>query len=48
MPGSSAGVNDLAGGGGIETVAGSVAVLLAVGVVTGGLGLARARRVVVP
>jgi ABC-2 type transport system permease protein len=42
------GVNDLAGGGGIETVVGSVAALLAVGVVTGGLGLARARRVVVP
>ena len=42
------GINDLAAGGGIQTVAGSVAVLLAVGLVAGGIGLARARRVVVP
>ena len=42
------GVNDLAGGGGIGTVAGSILVLLAVGAVTGGVGLARARRVVTP
>jgi len=42
------GINDLAAGGGIETVAGSILVLLALGVVTGGIGLARARRVVTP
>ena len=42
------GINDLAAGGGILTVAGSILVLLAVGLVTGGVGLARARRVVVP
>jgi ABC-2 type transport system permease protein len=42
------GVNDLAAGGGIQTVAGSLLVLLTVGCVTGGIGLARARRVVVP
>ncbi len=42
------GINDLAAGGGIETVAGSMLVLLGVGVVTGGIGLARARRVVTP
>lgn len=40
------GINDLAAGGGIGTVAGSILVLLTVGVVTGGIGLARARRVV--
>ena len=42
------GINDLAAGGGITTVAGSILVLVAVGVVTGGIGLARARRVVTP
>lgn len=42
------GVNDLAAGGGIDTVAGSIAILLLVGLITGGVGLARARRVVVP
>ena len=42
------GVNDLAGGGGVEVVVPSLAVLGAVGVVTGGLGLLRARQVVAP
>ncbi len=42
------GVNDLAAGGGIGTVAPSILVLLTLGVVTGGIGLARARRVVTP
>jgi ABC-2 type transport system permease protein len=42
------GINDLAAGGGIQTVAGSILVLLAVGLVSGALGLARARRVVTP
>ena len=42
------GINDLAAGGGIGTVAGSIVVLLALGAVTGGIGLARARRVVTP
>ena len=42
------GINDLAAGGGISTVAGSLLVLLAVGGITGGIGLARARRVVTP
>jgi len=42
------GINDLAAGGGIGTVVGSILVLLTVGGVTGGLGLARARRVVMP
>lgn len=42
------GINDLAGGGSISTVGASVLVLLAVGVVTGGIGLARARQVVTP
>ena len=42
------GINDLAAGGGPEAVTGSLAVLLAVGAVTGGIGLARARRVVTP
>jgi ABC-2 type transport system permease protein len=42
------GVNDLAAGGGIDTVGLPIAVLLGVGLITGGLGLARARRVVVP
>jgi ABC-2 type transport system permease protein len=42
------GINDLAAGGGIEAVVTPVALLLAVGLVAGGLGLARARRVVTP
>jgi ABC-2 type transport system permease protein len=42
------GINDLAAGGGIGTVALSILVLLSVGAVTGGIGLARARRVVTP
>jgi ABC-2 type transport system permease protein len=42
------GVNDLAAGGGIAVVAPSLAVLVAIGVVTGGLGLLRARQVVTP
>jgi len=42
------GINDLAAGGGIQTVAGSLLVLLTIGVVSGGIGLARARRVVTP
>ena len=42
------GINDLAGGGGIATVAGSILVLITVGAVSGGIGLARARRVVTP
>ncbi len=42
------GVNDLAAGGGIAVVAPSLVVLAAVGVVTGGVGLMRARRVVAP
>ena len=42
------GINDLAAGGGIGTVAGSMLVLLTVGAVTGGIGLARARKVVTP
>jgi ABC-2 type transport system permease protein len=42
------GINDLAADGGIGTVAGSILVLLAVGAVSGGIGLARARRVVTP
>lgn len=42
------GINDLAAGGGITVVTPSLAVLVAIGVVTGGLGLLRARRVVVP
>ena len=42
------GINDLAAGGGVSTVAGSILVLLAVGGITGGIGLARARRVVTP
>jgi ABC-2 type transport system permease protein len=42
------GVGDLAAGGGIDTVLTPLAILLAVAAVTGGLGLARARRVVVP
>ncbi len=40
------GINDLASGGGIATVALSLAVLTAIGLVAGGLGLLRARRVV--
>ncbi len=42
------GINDLAAGGGILAVAGSIGMLLAVGAVSGGIGLARARRVVTP
>ena len=42
------GINDLAAGGGIAVVAPSLAVLAAFGVVSGGIGLARARRVVAP
>ena len=42
------GINDLAAGGGIAVVGPSLAVLLAVGVVTGGIGLLRARQVVAP
>lgn len=42
------GIDDLAAGGGILTVAGSIGVLIAVGAVSGGIGLARARRVVTP
>jgi ABC-2 type transport system permease protein len=42
------GINDLTAGGGIDTVAVPIAALLVVGLITGGLGLARARRVVVP
>ena len=42
------GIDDLAGGGGIAVVAPSLLVLAAVGLVTGGLGLLRARQVVVP
>jgi ABC-2 type transport system permease protein len=42
------GINDLAAGGGIAVVAPSLAVLVAVGVVTGGIGLLRARQVVAP
>ena len=41
------GVNDLASGGGIEAVVPSLLVLTAIGLVTGGLGLLRARKVVV-
>ena len=39
------GINDLAAGGGIAVVVPSLAVLMTVGLVTGGIGLARARRV---
>ncbi len=42
------GVNDLAAGGGIAVVAPSLAVLATVGIVTGGIGLLRARQVVAP
>lgn len=42
------GINDLAAGGGIETVAAPLLVLLTIAAVTGGIGLARARRVVTP
>jgi ABC-2 type transport system permease protein len=42
------GIDDLAAGGGIAVVAPSLAVLVAVGLVTGGIGLLRARQVVVP
>jgi ABC-2 type transport system permease protein len=42
------GINDLAAGGGILVVAPSLAVLLTVGLVTGGIGLLRARQVVTP
>ncbi len=42
------GVDDLAAGGGIVVVAPSLLVLTAVGLVTGGIGLLRARQVVAP
>jgi ABC-2 type transport system permease protein len=42
------GINDLAGGGEIAIVAPSLAVLAAIGLLAGGLGLLRARRVVAP
>lgn len=42
------GINDLAGGGDITIVAPSLAVLAAIGLLAGGLGLLRARRVVAP
>jgi ABC-2 type transport system permease protein len=42
------GINDLAAGGGIAVVVPSLAVLAAVGLATGGIGLLRARRVVAP
>jgi len=42
------GIDDLSAGGGIAAVATPVAVLVTIGLVTGGLGLARARRVVAP
>jgi ABC-2 type transport system permease protein len=42
------GINDLAAGGGIQTVSGSILALLTVGLLSGGAGLARARRVVTP
>jgi len=42
------GINDLAAGGGIAVVAPSLAVLVTVGLVTGGAGLLRARHVVAP
>jgi ABC-2 type transport system permease protein len=41
------GVDELAGGGGLVSALGPIAVLTLVGVVTGGIGLLRARRVVV-
>jgi linearmycin/streptolysin S transport system permease protein len=41
-------IDDLAGGGGIAVVVPSLLVLTAVGLVTGGIGLLRARQVVVP
>jgi ABC-2 type transport system permease protein len=40
------GVNDLAGGGGLTEIMAPLAVLTAIGLLTGGLGLARARKVV--
>jgi ABC-2 type transport system permease protein len=40
------GVNDAASGGDISSVAGSAAVLLAIGLVTGTLGFLRVRRLV--
>ena len=42
------GIDDLAGGGGLADVVASLLVLVLVGVVTGGIGLFRARRVVAP
>jgi len=42
------GINDLAAGGGIAVVAPSLAVLATVGLVTGGIGLLRARQAVAP
>ena len=41
------GINDLAGGGDVTVVAAPIAVLAALGLVTGAIGLVRARRVVV-
>ena len=40
------GVNDLAGGGGLTEIVAPLAVLTAIGLLTGGLGLVRARKVV--
>ncbi len=42
------GINDLAAGGGIAVVGPSLAVLVTIGLVTGGIGLLRARQVVAP
>ena len=42
-----AGVDDVSTGGDVVTAAGSIAVLAVIGLVTGGIGLWRARRVVV-
>jgi ABC-2 type transport system permease protein len=42
------GIGDLAAGGGITTVAPSIAVLLVIGVITCGLGFLRAERAVIP
>jgi ABC-2 type transport system permease protein len=42
------GINDLAAGGGIAVVGPSLAVLVAIGALTGGIGLLRARQVVAP
>jgi ABC-2 type transport system permease protein len=42
------GINDLAAGGGVGVVVPSLVVLATVGLVTGGIGLLRARQVVAP